>query len=105
MVVAMRRSPFLLVGLVLLAGCGSGSTGGGGAQTPQQAFQGTCGPCHTLKAAGTTGTFGPNLDDLKPDVATVKHAIATGPGGMPAGLFKGDKAEQLAAYVANSAGS
>jgi mono/diheme cytochrome c family protein len=101
--VAMRRS-LLLLPLVVLAGCGGGSTGGGGAKTPAQTFAGTCGSCHTLKAAGTSGTFGPNLDELKPDVERVKAAIASGPGGMPAGLLEGDKAEQIAAYVANSAG-
>jgi mono/diheme cytochrome c family protein len=32
---------------------------------------GGCGACHTLAAAGTTGTVGPNLDQrLKPDCAT-----------------------------------
>ncbi|MCB0873491.1 MAG: c-type cytochrome [Actinobacteria bacterium] len=26
-----------------------------------------CGNCHALKAAGTTGTAGPNLDEIAPD--------------------------------------
>ena len=45
-----------------------------------------------------------NLDELKPSIDQVKTAIAEGPGGMPTGLLEGDKAEQIAAYVANSAG-
>jgi mono/diheme cytochrome c family protein len=100
----MRRSPLLLIGLVALAGCGSGSTDGGGAKTPRDTFAGTCGRCHTLAAADTNGTFGPNLDELKPDIARVEAAIKAGPGGMPAGLLEGDRAAQVAAYVANSAG-
>ena len=31
---------------------------------------GSCGSCHTLSAAGTTGTIGPNLDTLKAACAT-----------------------------------
>ncbi len=31
---------------------------------------GSCGSCHTLSAAGTTGTVGPNLDTLKAACAT-----------------------------------
>jgi mono/diheme cytochrome c family protein len=105
MLIAMRRSPLLIAVLAFaFAGCGGGSTGGGGAKTPEETFAGTCGSCHTLAAAGTSGTFGPNLDELKPDIARVQAAIEAGPGGMPAGLLEGDKAEQIAAYVANSAG-
>ena len=34
---------------------------------------GRCAGCHTLSAAGATGTVGPNLDQLKPTVAIVVH--------------------------------
>jgi mono/diheme cytochrome c family protein len=67
-------------------------------------FASTCGACHTLTAAGTTGTVGPNLDDLKPDQATVRAAIQSGPGAMPANLLTGAQAQQVAAFVAASAG-
>ncbi len=67
-------------------------------------FASTCGGCHTLAAAGTTGTVGPNLDDLKPDQATVQAAIQNGPGAMPANLLTGAQAQQVAAFVAASAG-
>ena len=97
----MRALPLLLA--VALAGCGGSQSGG--ATTPKQRFAGTCGTCHTLADAGTTGTFGPNLDDLKPDVARVEHAIATGPGGMPDGLLDGAEAGAVAKYVAGAAGS
>jgi mono/diheme cytochrome c family protein len=67
-------------------------------------FASTCGACHTLAAAGTTGTVGPNLDDLMPDQATVSAAIQGGPGVMPANLLSGAQAQQVAAFVAASAG-
>jgi mono/diheme cytochrome c family protein len=42
-----------------------------------------CTGCHTLKAAGSSGTVGPNLDNLKPDYATIVHQVENGGGGMP----------------------
>ena len=73
----------------------------------KEIFAGTCGTCHTLSAAETTGTVGPNLDQLKPDQATVVAAIqngGTGSGTMPPGLLQGAEAQQVAAFVAQSAG-
>ena len=67
-------------------------------------FVSNCGGCHTLAAAGTTGTVGPNLDDLKPDQATVQAAIKEGPGAMPANLLTAAQAQQVAAFVAASTG-
>jgi mono/diheme cytochrome c family protein len=67
-------------------------------------FASTCGSCHTLSAAATTGTDAPNLDDLKPDQATVQAAIQDGPGAMPAHLLTGAEAQQVAAFVAANAG-
>jgi mono/diheme cytochrome c family protein len=70
----------------------------------KELFASTCGGCHTLSGAQTTGTLGPNLDDLKPNQATVQAAIQTGPGAMPANLLTGAQAQQVAAFVAASAG-
>lgn len=70
-------------------------------------FAASCGSCHTLSAADATGTTGPNLDDLQPDAATVESAIANGGAGsglMPANLYSGAEAQQVADYVASSAG-
>lgn len=70
-------------------------------------FVETCGSCHTLAAANTTGTIGPDLDDLTPSEAQVLAAIengGTGSGAMPAGLLSGAEAQQVAAFVADSAG-
>jgi mono/diheme cytochrome c family protein len=63
-----------------------------------------CGSCHTLAAAGTTGTVGPNLDDAKPDAALVIDRVTNGSGVMPS--FAGQLSEQeitdVAAYVVAS---
>ncbi len=65
-----------------------------------------CGSCHTLAAAHSTGTVGPNLDQLKPDAATVQHQVEVGGGAMPA--FKGQltdaEIQAVAAYVSSVAG-
>jgi sulfite dehydrogenase len=81
--------------------------GGGTADTARgkQLFTQTCGGCHTLKDAGTSGQVGPNLDDLKPDKDRVLNAIKTGPGQMPQNLYQGADAEAVAQYVASAAGS
>ena len=70
-------------------------------------FAANCGSCHTLAAADTSGTVGPNLDDLQPDQAAVLAAIengGAGTGAMPANLLAGAQAQQVAAFVAASAG-
>jgi mono/diheme cytochrome c family protein len=65
-----------------------------------------CGGCHTLKAAGSSGNVGPNLDDLKPDFATVQHQVENGGGAMPAfkGMLTQKQIDDVSAYVASSAG-
>lgn len=70
-------------------------------------FAADCGSCHTLAAADTSGTAGPNLDDLGPDEAQVLSAIengGAGSGAMPPGLLQGEEAQQVAAFVSSSAG-
>ncbi|HET8555669.1 MAG TPA: cytochrome c, partial [Gaiellaceae bacterium] len=52
---------------LLAAGCGTGGVAKS-AQRPdtqngQTLFSQNCGSCHTLQAAGTAGTIGPNLDN------------------------------------------
>ena len=55
----------LAIGIALLAvACGTGGIDkGGDVAAGQKVFTHTCGSCHTLAAAGTTGTIGPNLDN------------------------------------------
>jgi mono/diheme cytochrome c family protein len=58
----------------------------------------SCAGCHTLKAANATGTVGPNLDQLKPALATIIHQVNVGGGPMPA--FKGSLTVKQIADVA-----
>ena len=76
------------------------------ATSGQEVFTSTCGGCHTLSDAGTTGASGPNLDDAAPDAATVKAYVRGGGGGMPAFGDELSNAEidAVAAYVAGVAG-
>jgi mono/diheme cytochrome c family protein len=86
---------------------GGGGGGGGGAETQgKQIFTDNCASCHTLAAAGASGTVGPNLDDLKPSKATVARQVENGGGAMPA--FKDqltpEQIDAVATYVSSSAG-
>jgi cytochrome c6 len=69
-------------------------------------FSANCGSCHTLKAAGTSGEIGPNLDELEPDLATVEHQVVNGGGGMPAfgGTLSAKEIKAVATYVSSVAG-
>jgi mono/diheme cytochrome c family protein len=70
-------------------------------------FETNCGSCHTLSDAGTTGTIGPNLDDLKPPYDVIVEQVTNGGGAMPP--FGGTLSEQqiadVAAYVSAVAGT
>jgi mono/diheme cytochrome c family protein len=57
-----------------------------------------CKGCHTLKAAGATGTVGPNLDQAKPPLALVVDRVTNGKGVMPS--FSGQLSEKQIADVA-----
>jgi mono/diheme cytochrome c family protein len=92
----------------------------------QSLFQTNCGTCHTLYAAGTDGNFAPDLDELLapngppsgPKAAetasalkervlkAVQHGIdgTTTPGRMPAGILNEEQAEEVAEFVAQTAG-
>jgi mono/diheme cytochrome c family protein len=76
-------------------------------------FVSKCGSCHTLSHAQTAGTIGPNLDDaFRQDRADgVKSTSIQGlvsywiqypntEGAMPPMLYSGQKAQDVAAYVA-----
>lgn len=126
----MRRWPVLVLLLLLLAlagaGCGGDEDGGSGAtdettvstETDTSPDTGAvdgaavfasagCDGCHTLAAAGSSGSVGPNLDDLQPDAATVEATVRSGRGVMPS--FEDDLSDEeitaVATYVAESAGS
>jgi cbb3-type cytochrome c oxidase subunit III len=69
-------------------------------------FQSQCASCHTLKDAGTTGTVGPNLDQLSPPFTVVQRQVTNGGSVMPA--FKGKLTDAqiraVAQYVSSVAG-
>ena len=70
-------------------------------------FTTNCGSCHTLADAGTTGTVGPNLDDLKPAEDVVAEQVTNGGGAMPpfGGTLTEEQITEVAAYVSAAAGS
>ena len=92
----------------------------------QTLFQINCGACHTLASAGTDGNFGPDLDELLAASGTptgpkagktiegtkgrVLNAIdegvdsSTTPGRMPGKIISGEQAEEVAEFVAQTAG-
>lgn len=124
----------LAAAALLATGCGAGgvASAGGAPDTTngQHLFTSACGSCHTLAAAGTTGTIGPDLDNAF--AADVKQGykqssienlvlgqIRLGSGEiatyttnkkftlqpqMPANIVKGKDAIDVAAYVASVAG-
>ena len=60
-----------------------------------------CKSCHTLKAAGATGTVGPNLDQLKPPYDAIVHQVEVGGGPMPAfkGSLSAKQIQDVSAFV------
>ena len=65
---------------------------------------GNCATCHSLKDAGSVSTVGPNLNDVRPDIGRVKHAIVNGVGVMPSalGVLSEDEIDAVAYYVSKS---
>ena len=65
-----------------------------------------CTGCHTLADAGSTGTVGPVLDQVKPDYRRATARVTLGKGQMPS--FKGQLSDQqiadVAAYVVKATG-
>jgi mono/diheme cytochrome c family protein len=108
-----------------LAACGDTvgySDGSGDRIRGKELFVKGCGSCHALADAGTTGNIGPNLDfafvQSRLDglgessiLQVVRGQIAypvvdppTDAPGMPADIFTGQDAEDVATYVASVAG-
>ncbi|HEX5559051.1 MAG TPA: cytochrome c [Gaiellales bacterium] len=80
----------------------AGSSAQGNPQAGKAVFASAgCAGCHTLKAAGATGTVGPNLDQLKPAYARIVLQVTNGGQIMPP--FKGrlstTQIDDVAAYV------
>ena len=93
---------------LVATGCGGESAGPSvevDAQGAQVFADAGCGGCHTLAAAGSKGSAGPNLDALEPSADLVERQVRAGGGGMPSFASKLDQAEIVAVadYVASSA--
>jgi sulfite dehydrogenase len=65
-----------------------------------------CTSCHTLKDAGSHGTVGPNLDQLKPPESLVVDRVTNGKNAMPSFKSKLSTAQihAVAKYVSSVAG-
>jgi mono/diheme cytochrome c family protein len=78
-------------------------------QHGQELFGRRCSLCHTLKAANAVAKVGPNLDDLQPPYALVLDAInkgrSQGNGQMPPQIYSGKDAQDVARFVAKTAGA
>lgn len=63
-----------------------------------------CSGCHTLKAAGASGTVGPNLDQLKPPYAKILAQVEHGGKIMPPfqGTLSATQIRDVAAFVYTS---
>ena len=100
----------LFVGPVLIANdeqsrdgssAGAAVYGKGAGADGAKVFQGNCGSCHTLSAAGTSGQVGPNLDDTSLSAAEIESVVSAGRGAMPSfgGRLSKDEIAAVAAYV------
>ena len=65
-----------------------------------------CGGCHTLAAAHSTGTVGPNLDQVKPtyQIATARVTLGKSPMPSSKGQLSDQQIADVAAYVVTSTG-
>lgn len=63
-----------------------------------------CGSCHTLEAAGASGTIGPNLDESQPSFELAVDRVTNGAGAMPAfgDQLSEEQIRNVAAYVVES---
>ena len=68
----------------------------------QAIFRETCGSCHTLSRADTSGNVGPNLDNVGLQPADIEAIVRSGRGAMPS--FEGQLSDQeikdVATFVA-----
>jgi mono/diheme cytochrome c family protein len=82
------------------------AAGAGDAAGKQVFVSASCGGCHTLKAAGSTGTVGPDLDRVRPPRALVVDRVTNGKGKMPSfkSTLSAQQIQDVADFVSSSAG-
>ncbi len=100
-----------------MSGCGAvGRVTSGDPAHGKTLFQKSCASCHTLADAKTQGTIGPNLDDAfssdkeqgfseQTMADIVRGQIAYPEKPMPANIYRGQDARDVALYVAKCAGN
>ena len=112
-----------------MSGCGAGGlVTKGDKDAGKKLFQAKCAGCHTLAAAGASGTIGPNLDDSfaqarhdgykESAIADIVAGQIREPGqystgrspefltaNMPANLVRGQELNDVAEFVAANAGT
>ena len=76
----------------------------GDAAAGKAIFTASCGGCHTLADAGTSGAVGPNLDESKPSTELVVTRVTQGKGSMPVLGLEPQQIADVAAYVTASTG-
>jgi mono/diheme cytochrome c family protein len=87
------------------AGQAAGGAAGGSAPADgKTVFNDRCGSCHTLSAAGASGSVGPNLDDNSLDAAAIEGIVRDGRGSMPAlgGELSDGEITAVAEFVAGN---
>jgi cytochrome c2 len=118
---ALRGVVLAVLVVAVASACGTGGPAkGGDANRGRKLFVGEarCGSCHTLRAAPSRGTVGPNLDDAfsadKEDnfkLSSIQNVVLdqirypTTGSGMPANLVEGADADDVSAFVALCAAS
>jgi mono/diheme cytochrome c family protein len=106
----IRGAALLGLALLALSGCGgkddeSASSSSSSSLPGAKVFDSAgCGGCHTLAAAKSNGTVGPNLDQLRPDQQRVARQVKNGGVGMPSFAKRLTEVEisQVAEFVSES---
>jgi mono/diheme cytochrome c family protein len=94
------------------------TTGGGSEELPALELTGDasagadvwsangCSGCHTLAAAGASGTVGPSLDETQPSYELAVTRITLGQGAMPAfgDTLEPQQIADVAQYIVDSTG-
>jgi len=60
-----------------------------------------CGVCHTLQSAGSEGSIGPDLDQIKSSMDRIRYVVTNGIGVMQAweGILSYEEIEAVSYYV------
>jgi mono/diheme cytochrome c family protein len=99
------RCPLALA--LCLAASGAAADDEAGREVFTKTAQPPCALCHTLQAAGATGTVGPSLDEIRPDRQRVITTVREGIGVMPsfAEQLSDAQIDAVADFVSRSAGT